>query len=493
MGQTCKVLAFDFGASSGRGIVFEYDGQTLKETEIHRFSNDPVMVNGHLYWDILRLFHEIKQGILKCVSGGHHDIEAIGIDTWGVDFALFDEHGTMMENPFHYRDTRTQGMMELADQRFGNSYLFEKTGIQFNFFNTLYQLMALTEQNPEALQRAKRLLFIPDIFNYFLTGEMKNEYTIASTSQLLDAHSRRWCTELLDKANIPTHLFETPVLPGTVIGNLRSDICEELGCPAVPVVAVGSHDTASAVASVPAEEGENYVYISTGTWALLGAELDSPLINQTAFAHNFTNEGGVAEKIRFLKNIMGLWIIQESRRQWQREGKDYSFADLEQKARASRPLASFIDPDHDSFATPGNMPEKIRRFCRETNQPIPETEGEVIRTAAESLALKCAHAVFGLEEVFGKSIDVIHMVGGGIKDTMVCQFIANASGKRVVAGPVEATGTGNAIVQMMALGKIPNLSSARKVVQNATPTKEYLPQDASLWQEAYQRFTSYLD
>lgn len=493
MGQTCKVLAFDFGASSGRGIVFEYDGQSLKETEIHRFSNDPVMVNGHLYWDILRLFHEIKQGILKCMSGGHRDIEAIGIDTWGVDFALFDEHGSMMENPFHYRDTRTQGMMELADQKFGNSYLFEKTGIQFNFFNTLYQLMALTEQNPEALQRAKRLLFIPDIFNYFLTGEMKNEYTIASTSQLLDAHSRRWCTELLDKANIPAHLFETPVLPGAIIGNLRPDICEELGCPAVPVVAVGSHDTASAVASVPAEEGENYVYISTGTWALLGAELDSPLINQTAFAHNFTNEGGVEEKIRFLKNIMGLWIIQESRRQWQREGKDYSFADLEQKARASRPLASFIDPDHESFATPGNMPEKIRRFCRETGQPVPETEGEVIRTAAESLALKCAHAVFGLEEVFGKSIDVIHMVGGGIKDTMVCQFIANASGKRVVAGPVEATGTGNAIVQMMALGKIPNLVSARKVIQNATPTKEYLPQDASLWQEAYQRFTAYLD
>lgn len=492
MSQNCKVLAFDFGASSGRGIVFEYDGTTLRETEIHRFSNDPVMVNGHLYWDILRLFHEIKQGILKCMSGGHRDIEAIGIDTWGVDYALFDENGTMLGNPFHYRDTRTQGMMELADKTIGNAYLFEKTGIQFSFFNTFYQLLAEVQQHPETLQRAKRLLFAPDIFNYFLTGEMKNEYTIASTSQLLNAHTRDWCGELLEKAGIPSHLFEKPVAPGTIIGNLRADICEELGCPSVPVVAVGSHDTASAVASIPAEENENYVYISTGTWLLLGAELDTPLINDTAFRHNFTNEGGVENKIRFLKNIMGLWIIQESRRQWQREGKEFSFNDLEQAARASAPFASFIDPDFDTFATPGNMPQKIRDFCRETGQPIPETEGEVIRTAVESLALKCAHAVFSMEDVFGKSIDVIHMVGGGIKDSLLCQFIADASGKRVVAGPVEATGTGNAVVQMMALGKVPNLAGARQIIRNATPLKEYMPQNHDAWKDAYRRFLSYV-
>ncbi len=492
MEQHCKVLAFDFGASSGRAIIFEYDGKTLHETEIHRFSNDPVMVNGHLYWDILRLFHEIKQGILSCMRSGHRDIEAIGIDTWGVDFALFDKHGNMMGNPYHYRDMRTHGMMELADKRFGNAYLFEKTGIQFNFFNTFYQLLSIIEQQPELLQQANRLLFMPDIFNYFLTGEMKNEYTISSTSQLLDANSRTWCTEIMDKAGIPSHLFETPVLPGTIIGPLRQDLCEELGCPPIPVVAVGSHDTASAVASVPVEKDENYAYISTGTWALLGAELDSPLINQSAFSHNFTNEGGVEGRIRFLQNIMGLWIIQECRRQWQREGKDYSFQDLELAARASRPLVSLIDPDYETFATPGNMPERIRQFCRDTGQPVPQTEGEIIRTAAESLAFKCAYSIIGLEEIFGRTLDVIHMVGGGIKDTLVCQFVANASGKRVVTGPVEATGTGNAIVQMMALGKVPDLASARQIIKNATPTKEYLPQDRTTWQNAYQRFLTYL-
>ncbi len=488
MANTGKVLAFDFGASSGRAMLFTFDGKKLEIEEMHRFSNDPVMINGSYHWDVLRLFFEIKKGISKTLNAGHKDIEAIGIDTWGVDYGLFDENGKLLGNPHHYRDERTNGMIELADKKVGKKYIFDQTGIQFNFFNTLFQLMAAKEQKDSTLPMAKKLLFVPDIFNYFLTGVMKNEYTEASTSMMLNPHTKKWNKELLDKLEIPSDILCDIIEPGTVLGELSDDICEELGCPKIPVIAVGSHDTASAVASVPVTEDYSYAYISTGTWALMGAELDAPSVTEHSFKYDFTNEGGVCGKIRFLKNIMGLWIIQECRRQWEREGKELSFDDLENAAWGAAPFESFIDPDYHDFATPGNMPQKIRNFCEKTGQKIPQTEGEVIRCAAQSLAMKCRMVADALEDVQGKKLEAVHMLGGGIKDTMVTSFVSNATGKRVIAGPVEATSTGNAVLQLMALGKISSLTEARTIIRDSFPIKVYEPQDSEEWNAAYEQF-----
>ncbi len=488
MAEITKVLAFDFGASSGRAMLFTFDGEKLDIEEMHRFSNDPVMIGGHFHWDILRLFFEIKQGINKTVLAGHSDIQAIGIDTWGVDFGLFDKNGKLLGNPYHYRDTRTNGMEELADKTIGKEYIFEKTGIQFNFFNTLFQFMAMKEEGDPILDIADKMLFVPDIFNYLLTGEMKNEYSIASTSQLLDVHTKTWDTELMEKAGIPSDIFCDIVMPGTIIGELTDDLCEELGCPKIPVIAVGSHDTASAVASVPVTEDYKYAYISTGTWALMGSEIDEPRVSDVTYQYNFTNEGGVCNKIRFLKNIMGLWIIQESKRQWAREGKNFSFDDLEQAAWAAEPFKCFIDPDDETFATPGNMPKKIRQFCEKTGQYVPQGEGEIIRCIAQSLAFKFRMVADAIEEITGEPLKAVHMVGGGIKDTMVCRFTASATGKTVLAGPVEATSTGNAVMQLMALGKIDGLMEGRSIVKNSFPIKTYEPEDADTWNKAYEDY-----
>ncbi len=488
MANLTKVLAFDFGASSGRAMLFTFDGEKLSIEEMHRFSNDPVMTGKSFHWDVLRLFFEIKQGINKTVLAGHKDICAIGIDTWGVDFGLFDNNGNMLGNPYHYRDTRTNGMIDLADKEIGKKYIFEKTGIQFNFFNTLFQFMAMKKAKDPVLDIADKMLFMPDIFNYLLTGVMKNEYSVASTSQLLNVKTKDWDKELLEKAGIPADIFCDIVMPGTVIGELSDDICEELGCPKIPVIAVGSHDTASAVASVPVTEDYKYAYISTGTWALMGSELDGPNVTDTTFQYDFTNEGGVCGKIRFLKNIMGLWIIQESKRQWAREGKNFTFDDLEQAAWSAEPFRSFIDPDCEDFAAPGNMPKRIREFCKRTGQPVPETEGEIIRCIAQSLAFKFRMVADAIEDITKEPLSAVHMVGGGIKDTMVCRFTASATGKTVLAGPVEATSTGNAVVQLMALGKIGSLTEGRQIVKNSFPIKTYEPEDADNWNKAYEAF-----
>ncbi len=488
MAELTKVLAFDFGASSGRAMLFTFDGEKLSIEEMHRFSNDPVMIGKCFHWDVLRLFFEIKQGINKTVLAGHKDIQAIGIDTWGVDFGLFDKDGKMLGNPYHYRDTRTDGMIEEADKTIGKKYIFDRTGIQFNFYNTIFQFMAMKKENDPLLSVADKMLFIPDIFNYLLTGVMKNEYSIASTSQLLEVNSKTWDKELMEKAGIPKDIFCDIVMPGEVVGMLSDDICEELGCPKIPVIAVGSHDTASAVASVPVTEDYKYAYISTGTWALMGSELDEPFVSDKTFDYNFTNEGGACGKIRFLKNIMGLWIIQESKRQWAREGKNFSFDDLEKAAWAAEPFKSFIDPDYIDFATPGNMPKKIRNFCERTGQSVPETEGEIIRCIAQSLALKFRMVTEAIEDVISEPLKAVHMVGGGIKDTMVCRFTASATGKKVLAGPVEATSTGNAAVQLMALGKVKDLTEARQIIKNSFPIKTYEPEDADAWSKAYEDF-----
>ena len=382
-------------------------------------------------------------------------------------------------------------MIEYADETIGKKYIFERTGIQFNFYNTIFQFMAMVKEGDPLLSVADKMLFMPDIFNYLLTGVMKNEYSIASTSQLLEVNSKTWDKELMGKAGIPSDIFCDIIMPGEVVGLLSDDICEELGCPKIPVIAVGSHDTASAVASVPVTEDYKYAYISTGTWALMGSELDKPNVNDVTYGYNFTNEGGVCGKIRFLKNIMGLWIIQESRRQWAREGKEFSFNDLEQAAWNAEPFKCFIDPDHIDFATPGNMPKKIRDFCERTGQYIPQTEGEIIRCAAQSLALKFRMVTEAIEDVTGEPLCAVHMLGGGIKDTMVCRFTASATGKKVLAGPVEATSTGNAIVQLMALDKVKDLTEARQIVKNSFPVKTYEPEDADSWNKAYEIFKKY--
>lgn len=488
MSKIYKFLAFDFGASSGRAMLAKFDGEKITLEEKHRFSNDPVTVNGSIYWDVLRLFHEIKQGILKCANSGDRDIDCIGIDTWGVDYGLLDKNGKLLGNPYHYRDTRTDGMYDEAFKLVPKEEIFERTGIAFNWFNTLYQLLAAKLSGDVTLENADTMLFMPDLFNYFLTGEKKCEYTIASTSQMFDSKTHTWATDILDKLGIPTDMFADMVYPGEIVGKLKPELAEELGVEQIPVVAVASHDTGSAVASVPVVNDEDFIYISSGTWSLMGVELDEPMVTGDAMAHNFTNEGGVNKSIRFLKNIMGLWLIQESRRQWDREGTLLSFDELEKQAREATAFASLIDPDYHKFQTPGNMPKRIREFCEMTGQKVPQTKGEIVRCIAESLAFKYRQVVEGMEAVTGKKYSVINIVGGGIKDKMICQFTANATNRTVSTGPVEATSIGNIIVQGMAMGAIKNLEEGRRVVKNSFPINTYAPQDSEKWNTAYENW-----
>ena len=488
MKKTYKFLAFDFGASSGRAMLATFDGEKLTLEEKHRFSNDPVNINGDLHWDVLRLFFEIKQGILKCANSGDRDIDCIGIDTWGVDYGLLDKNDKLLGNPYHYRDTRTEGMYEKAFEKVSKEEIFNSTGIAFNWFNTVFQLLSAKLSDSVALKEAKTLLFMPDLFNYFLTGVKKNEYTIASTSQLFDSEKHEWATDMMKKLGLPTDIFADVIYPGNIVGTLKPELAEELGVAEIPVVAVASHDTGSAVASVPVVDEKDFIYISSGTWSLMGVELDKPNISKEALEYNFTNEGGINKTIRFLKNIMGLWLIQESRRQWDREGELLSFDELERQAREAAPFESLIDPDYHEFQTPGNMPERIRKYCQMTGQKVPQTKGEVIRCIAQSLAFKYRQTVEGMENVTGNKYNVINIVGGGIKDKMICQFTANATKRTVSAGPVEATSIGNVVVQAMAMGAIKDISEGRKVVKNSFDIAVYEPQDSSDWDAAYEQW-----
>ncbi len=488
-----RILAFDFGASSGRAMIATYDGSRIDLKEVHRFTNDPVLVRGTLYWDTLRLFHEIKQGITRAWHDGGFD--SIGIDTWGVDFGLLDKDGRMLENPVNYRDTRTDGMMEEAFRSVPRDEIYRRTGIQLMKINTLFQLVSIAKKRPELLERADKLLFTPDLFNYLLTGEMKTEYTIASTSQMLDVFSRDWDRDLLSRLGIPSRLLTEIVQPGTVVGKLSPAICEELGVPAVDVVAIASHDTASAVISVPAlpPQDKDFIYVSCGTWSLFGTELAEPVVDERSGRYNFTNEGGYNGTIRYLKNIMGLWLIQESRRQWIREGQNPSYADLEREALAVEPFRCFIDPDEDVFSGPGNMPKRVREFCERTGQYVPQTTGEVMRCIYESLAMKYRHTLGALEDITGKRYGSIHIVGGGTKDKFLCQLAANACRIPVVAGPIEATVLGNAVSQLMASGDVSDLAEGRRVIANSFDTIRYEPDGSAAWDEPFERFVKILN
>lgn len=479
------VLAMDFGASGGRAIAAEFDGEKITLNEIHRFSNDPVIVNGTMYWDILRLFFEIKQSLIKAKSLGK--IESIAIDTWGVDFGLIDKDGNLLENPVHYRDKRTEGIFKEAEKLFNLSRIYDITGNQIMEINSLFQLLALKKSRPEALERADKMLFIPDLLNFFLCGEKRSEMSIASTSSLMDAKTKEWSEELIESAGLKRELFPEIIDSGKVLGELRDDICEELSVDKIKVVTAASHDTQSAMLASPAKD-EDFIFLSCGTWSLFGTELKAPVIDEVSKELNVTNEMGHERKTSFLKNIIGLWVIQESRRRWIKEGKEYSFGDLESLASEAEPFGCFIDPDDPLFTPAGNMPRRIREYCENTNQKIPQSVGETVRCINESLAMKYKTALSEIEKCTGKKYKSIHIVGGGSKSAQLCQFTANACGCTVYAGPAEATALGNAAVQLIACGKIKNAASAREIISRSEEIKVYSPENTEEWEKQYEIF-----
>ncbi len=482
-----KVLAFDFGASSGRAVMGKYENGKIELEEIHRFDNDTVMVNGGFYWDVLRLFFEIKQGIGKAGD----DYDSVGIDTWGVDYGLIDKNGNLMGNPYNYRDVRTEGMLEEANKVISSSELYKKSGNQIALINTLFQLLSDKKYRPYMLENADKMLFMPDLFNYFLTGKMYSERTIASTSQLLEPVTKDWNYEVIDKLGLDRKIFAELIDAGTYVGDITEEVCNEINVKTKRVIAVGGHDTASAVVAVPAKE-KDFVFISCGTWSLFGTELEKPVISELSEKYNITNETGYNNTTRFLKNIIGLWLIQETKRRFRREGKQYSYNDMEQMARESKPFACFIDPDYPEFAKPGNIPERIREFCKNTNQYVPQTDGEIVRCIYESLAMKYKYTFLQLKECCNRDFGVIHMVGGGTKDPFLCQMAADAAGVPVIAGPVEGTAAGNIAVQLIANGEISDIWEARKVIADSFEVKEYTPSDSEAWDKAYEEFLKIL-
>lgn len=481
-----SVLAFDLGASSGRAVVARIVDGRLEMEEIHRFPNDPVQVGGRLYWDILRLYHEIKQGIVKSRQQGV-DVRSIGIDSWAVDFGLIGANGELIANPYHYRDKHTDGMMDEVFAKLGKANIYAKTGLQFLQFNTMYQLAALVKADSPALTAADKLLMIPDLLRYFLTGVMSGEYTNASTTQLVGAESRAWDDALVQGIGVKRSLLPDIAQPGTTIGALTPAVQDELLVGPIPVVAVAEHDTASAVVAVPALD-QDFAYLSCGTWSLLGTELDRPVLTEQSLAWNFTNEGGYGGTYRLLKNIMGLWLVQECKRSWDKAGGTHSFAELAKLAEAAPAHVSYIDPDDDRFLSPADMPGEIRAYCRETGQPVPQTEGETIRCVLESLALKYRWVLERTEALAGKTFGGLHIVGGGINNVLLCQLTANALGRPVWAGPAEGSAIGNALVQLIAAGDIPTLAEGRRIVRESFGVVTYEPAGGERWAQEYERF-----
>ncbi|MGO9241301.1 MAG: rhamnulokinase [Bryobacteraceae bacterium] len=488
-------LAFDLGAESGRAILGKLSGGRLELEELHRFPNQAVRLPDGLYWDTLRLFHEIREGLRLAGRGRGLKLDGVGVDTWGVDFGLVDARGELVASPRHYRDGRNNGMVERTCETVPRAEIFRQTGLQFMQFNSLFQLNAIKLSGAPALDAASRLLFVPDLLNYWLTGVQKNELTIVSTSQLWNPSESRWATELMEALGLPTRLLGEVVQPGTRLGGLLEEIRETCGLGETPVFASASHDTAAAVAAVPAAGpglGDTpWCYISSGTWSLMGVELDAPVINDRVLGLNYTNEIGAGGKIRLLKNIAGLWLVQECRRAWALEGTEYSYAELTEMAAAAEPFAAVIDPD--AFMEPGGMPAKIAGLCRETGQEAPRTPGSFVRTCLESLALRYRQVLESLESVTGRRIEVIHIVGGGSKNGLLNRFVAEATGRAVVAGPGEATAIGNLLVQAMGAGEIEGLEGLRKVVRNSFELERIeAAGKTAAWDRAYERYLGIL-
>ncbi len=461
------VLAFDFGASTGRAIKAEYDGKSLKYSEVHRFDNIPAYEGNRLCWDFPYLLGEVKKAIDMC--GG---ADALAFDTWGVDYGLLDENDRLIGLPTNYRDTRTEGMPERIFEKISPYDLYRSTGNQIMPINTLFQLTAEEKKN------AKTLLFMPDLFVWALCGNKSAEKTIASTSQMYSFDKKGWDFDVAKLSGMDTAILQEPVDSSTVAGEYKG----------IKVIKVAGHDTQCAVAAMPANSEKCSAFLSCGTWSLIGCECDNAVLTEKSMNDQLSNELGANGKVNYLKNISGLWLIQEIRRNFRSVGREYSFNDMEQLARAEKPFTCFIDPDAPEFATAGSMPEKIQNFCRKTNQPVPESDGALVRCIYESLAMKYKFAISQISENTGKNFDVLHLLGGGTKDGFLCQMTANSLGIPVIAGPTEATALGNILLQLIALGDIKDIDEGRALIRQQESVKEYLPADTDEWKKAYKNF-----
>ncbi len=487
MSQTSNYLAFDLGAESGRAVVGLFDGERLELSTIRRFPNGPVRVFDSLHWDVLRLFEEMKQSLSLYRHQFGPGLDGIGLDTWGVDFALIGRNDALLGNPHHYRDPRTEGMLEAAFERVPRGEIFQYTGIQFMEINTLFQLLSMKLHGDPMLEQADALLMMPDLFNYWLTGVKACEFSDATTSQLYNPRERAWARVLLERLGLPTHILQEVVEPGTILGDLRPEVAADTGLEKASVIAPACHDTGSAVAAVPAK-GQRFAYISSGTWSLMGIEVTEPVITKESLEFNFTNEGGVCGSFRFLKNIMGLWLVQECRRAWAREGHALSYDEIAALASQAPAHGPLIEPDSHSFLRPGDMPASIRAFCARTGQREPETKGEIARCALESLALKYRWVLHKLEMMTGESLEVIHIVGGGCQNQLLCQLAADVTQRPVMAGPIEATAAGNVLMQALARGRLGSLAEARELVRRSFEVITYEPGSIAGWDEAYARY-----
>lgn len=483
-------LGVDLGAESGRVIAGSWDGAQMKLEELHRFPNGGVAIADSLRWNTLGLWNEIQIGLSAAAKKFGKSVVSVGVDTWGVDYALLSKSGEVLGLPFHYRDARTRGMIQSAFAKVPRSEIFGATGLQFMEINTLYQLLAHQKNNPELLATAETLLMTPDYLHYCLSGARVSEFTIATTSQCVNPKKRTWDTGLLEKFGLPTKIFPEIVQPGTRVGQLRPSLAERTGLGPISVVAPAAHDTGSAVAAVPTTNTgkANWAYLSSGTWSLLGVELPDALLLPRVLDLDLTNEGGVDGTYRLLKNIMGLWLVQQCRRAFAEKGKEISYEHLAQMATEAPAFRSLVDPNDERFLNPPNMPKAIQDFCRETNQPIPETEGQFARCVFESLALIYANVLEGLEALTGTKIEEVHIVGGGSRNKVLNQFTANACGRPVVAGPVEATVFGNLLVQARSQGEIKTLADIRAAVGASSEVIQFNPESATAWQEARGRF-----
>jgi len=491
------VLAFDLGAGSGRALIGEMEetapggSRQLKITEIHRFPNTPIRIGEHLHWNTLGLFQEIKTGISRAFQLGYKP-ESCAIDTWGVDFGLLDANGELLGIPYHYRDRQTEGLVEELSDRLGAERLFAESGLQFMPFNTLYQLYSMKKANSPKLDAAETLLLTPDLLNYFLTGRKACEFTMATTTQLYDPAKRAWNKPLMQELGLPGTLFMEPVQPGTEIGQLTAEISAELDVPRLKVIAAVSHDTESAAAAVPAS-APSFAYLVSGTWSLLGTQMQEPLLHPDVLKLEFSNEGGAGGSYHLLKNIMGLWILQECKRIWEQRGETFTYSQLVAQAEAAEAFRSLIDPDDLRFMNPNSMPEEIAAYCRESGQPEPRTIGETVRCILESLALKYRMVLEQAERLTGAVFDGLHMVGGGIQNELLCRFTAGAIGRPVWTGPVEASAIGNMLVQLQAGGYLADMQEGAELVKASFPINTYVPEQHTEWQTAYERYQQLME
>ncbi|SES04846.1 rhamnulokinase [Gracilibacillus ureilyticus] len=487
-----RVWAFDIGASNGRLMLNAFDGEKMHQEEIYRFSNQPVYVTGNYYWDILNIFTEMKKAMQISIQKGYNKVESMGIDTWGVDFGLLSNTGELLANPYSYRNTKNAEGMERVLEKISSAELFARTGVETASINTIFQLYGIKQYYPELLDKADTLLLTPNLLAYLFSGEKNNEFTISSTTQLLAAGEMKWEKLILEVLEIPADLLAPIKKTLTIVGETLPSINNELQMDPVKVINVAGHDTACAVAALPLEDDQS-VFMSCGTWVLIGVPVDYPVTTSDAYDWGFTNEATIDGKYRLQKNNMGMWLLQQCRVIWEREGISTDFEKENMLFQKSASFRSFINPDDSRFFSPENMVKEIQVYCQETAQPVPETRGEIIRCILESLAMKYCWVIKRLEKLTGKRVTRIHMGGGAIRNTNLCQLTADATNREVVAGPVEASSIGNAIGQWIALGEIQNIQEARKIVKHSFSVKHYHPAAQLEWKEAYQRFVHYVE